>query len=331
MLPAVSSGPLDPAWSPDGSWIAFSMRGDIWKVPGRRWRSRRGHVRPAYHFEPAWSPDGSKHRLLLSISTGNLESAWSVRTAATSSASPIDRRVDVQPAWSKDGAAALLRRARAAAASDIYPLPTSPTSPDAVRSRVRAGFQPRRLTRWHHSSPTSAHGRAASARAGLWIKRAGQRRGDARARRGDRVSRASRHGRRTARTLLFSLRRAAARTTSRIVPAGRRQSRSSLTPMPRNEYVADASVRTARRFAFVVSSRPVPTTLYVAPIGGGRAASWRKCAIKVAQAGRADRPGARSASLGPRRQADAGARLPRCASRQAALRARRRLPPRRWR
>ena len=33
LMPAVSSGPLDPSWSPDGKWIAVSMRGDIWKVP----------------------------------------------------------------------------------------------------------------------------------------------------------------------------------------------------------------------------------------------------------------------------------------------------------
>ena len=45
MLPSVSSGPLYPAWSPDGRWMAFSMRGDIWKGAGRRRRGGGDHVR----------------------------------------------------------------------------------------------------------------------------------------------------------------------------------------------------------------------------------------------------------------------------------------------
>ncbi len=58
MLPAVTSTPLDPSWHPDGLTLAYSMRGDIWaQIVGtdHAWAITQG---PGYHFEPAWSPDG---------------------------------------------------------------------------------------------------------------------------------------------------------------------------------------------------------------------------------------------------------------------------------
>ena len=60
LLPEVTTGPAEPVWSPDGKWIAFSMRGDIWKVPAEGGDAIALTQGPAYHFEPAWSPDGSR-------------------------------------------------------------------------------------------------------------------------------------------------------------------------------------------------------------------------------------------------------------------------------
>ena len=111
-MPAVSSGPLDPAWSPDGRWIAFSMRGDIWKVPADGGEAIAVTSGPAYHFEPAWSPDGT--RIAFSFqSTGNLEIGIVNADGGPEETIASHARVDIQPAWSRDGKSLFFASARA--------------------------------------------------------------------------------------------------------------------------------------------------------------------------------------------------------------------------
>jgi TolB protein len=112
MLPTVSSGPQSPAWSPDGKWIAFSMRGDIWKMPAEGGEAVAITSGPAYYFEPAWSPDG-KRIALVYLRDGNLEvGIMSVNGGSVEPLSPHPR-VDIQPAWSPDGNSLFYVSARA--------------------------------------------------------------------------------------------------------------------------------------------------------------------------------------------------------------------------
>jgi TolB protein len=111
MLPAVSTGPLDPAWSPDGRWIAFSMRGDIWKVPAEGGTAVALTSGPAYHFEPAWSPDGKRIALSFDLD-GNLDIGVVSAEGGEVQRITTDPQVDVQPAWSRDGGSLFYTSAR---------------------------------------------------------------------------------------------------------------------------------------------------------------------------------------------------------------------------
>lgn len=112
MLPPVTTGPMDPSWSPDGRWIAFSMRGHIWKVPAEGGEAVALTEGPAYHFEPAWSPDGGRVALTMDVD-GNLDIG-----VVSAEAGPVPRvtthpAVDVEPEWGLDGSTLFYVSARA--------------------------------------------------------------------------------------------------------------------------------------------------------------------------------------------------------------------------
>jgi Tol biopolymer transport system component len=112
MLPSVSSGPLSPAWSPDSKSIAFSMRGDIYRMPAEGGEAVAITSGPAYYFEPAWSPDGTKIALSFSIN-GNLDIGIVSACGGPVQTISSNPRVDIQPAWSRDGKSLFFVSARA--------------------------------------------------------------------------------------------------------------------------------------------------------------------------------------------------------------------------
>ena len=111
MMPAVTSGPLDPAWHPDGSALAYSMRGDIWVQRLASDEARAVTQGPGYHFEPAWSPDGAWIALVVDLD-GQMDIAV-VRPDGTGFRRlTSDAAVDLQPVWTPDGASIVFASAR---------------------------------------------------------------------------------------------------------------------------------------------------------------------------------------------------------------------------
>ncbi len=118
LLPSVTTGPLDPAWSPDGRWIAFSMAGDIWKIPAAGGTAVALTSAPGYHFEPAWSPDGRWIALTIDVD-GNLDIGLVSADGGAVEELTTHPHVDIEPEFTRDGSAILFASARAGS-FDLY-------------------------------------------------------------------------------------------------------------------------------------------------------------------------------------------------------------------
>lgn len=102
LLPAVSTGPLDPEWSPDNRYLVYAARGDIWKIPVEGGEAVAITQGSDYYSEPAFSPDGGKVALTIDID-GNLEIGIVDIASGTIEQLTADPELDFAPDWSADG------------------------------------------------------------------------------------------------------------------------------------------------------------------------------------------------------------------------------------
>ena len=102
-LPVLTSGPIDPAPSPDGRRIAFSARGWIWVMDLATGTARQLTQGRDMDSRPAWHPSGDRLALVR-------DNDHDTRIAVVDAASGDDIRtvdtpaIDLDPAFSPDGA-----------------------------------------------------------------------------------------------------------------------------------------------------------------------------------------------------------------------------------
>jgi TolB protein len=100
---------IEPAWSPDGSWIAYSRRlpgseiRELWLVRPDGSGRRRLTARAQAAYAPAWSPDGKTIAFASKLETGRFEiyaigsDGWGLRGVRFSNEDAFE------PAWSPNG------------------------------------------------------------------------------------------------------------------------------------------------------------------------------------------------------------------------------------
>lgn len=103
LYPAVSSGPLDPAWRPDGKAITYAAQGDIWVIPAAGGTATALTKGPLYYSEPVFSPDGRTIALTMEDNEGNYDIGIMSAQGGLIQRLTSGVQQDFAPAWSADG------------------------------------------------------------------------------------------------------------------------------------------------------------------------------------------------------------------------------------
>jgi len=144
-IATLSGEVIDPAWSPDGAWIAFALREygaaeDIYVMNPMGQQLRRLTVHSAADRHPAWSPDSRS--IAFASNRGGDDDIW---TVSLDGGEPVQLTQgpanDTWPAWSPDGR--FLAFASDREGQDLWVLPAGRSDPvritqDAANSTAPA-------------------------------------------------------------------------------------------------------------------------------------------------------------------------------------------------
>jgi TolB protein len=101
-LPQATSGPSSVAWSPDGTELAYSMQGSLWRQRVGSTEATQLTDGPGYDYQPDWSPDG-RYIVYTSYRNDALE-LWMFDTRdGRSRPLVVNGAVNLDPRWSPDG------------------------------------------------------------------------------------------------------------------------------------------------------------------------------------------------------------------------------------
>ncbi len=101
-LPRVTTGPLAPAWTPDGESLVYAMQGSLWIQEVDAGLARQLTAGPGYDYQPDVSPDG-RHVVFARYDGSAIELALLDLETGTVEMLTDDGAVNTDPRFSPDG------------------------------------------------------------------------------------------------------------------------------------------------------------------------------------------------------------------------------------